>query len=143
MSAWLSERKSTYIMHFTLHACTLHKSLGARTYNCSGHCAVCARRFLANTYRSHLASPPPPPPPPPTTVGCCHLCQAITQDKSLSPHSFLCTTSGRWRICQPHTGRPPKSCAVRTPLGVNPCVSKVILTIPSPGELRLPNVMHC
>ena len=45
--------------------------------------------------------------------------QAITQDKSLSPLSFLCTTSGRWRICQPHTGRPPKSCAVRTPLGVN------------------------
>ena len=28
--------------------------------------------------------------------------QAITQDKSSSPHSFLCTTSGRWRICQPH-----------------------------------------
>ena len=25
--------------------------------------------------------------------------QAITQDKSLSPHSFLSTTSGHWRIC--------------------------------------------
>ena len=30
--------------------------------------------------------------------------QAITQDKSLSPHSSLCTASGHWRICQPHTG---------------------------------------
>ena len=45
--------------------------------------------------------------------------QAITQDKSLSPHSSLCTASGHWRICQPHTDRPPKSCAVRTPLGVD------------------------
>ena len=45
--------------------------------------------------------------------------QATTQDKSLSPHSSLCTASGRWRICQPHTDRPPNSCAVRTPLGVN------------------------
>ena len=45
--------------------------------------------------------------------------QAITQDKSLSPHCFLCTTSGHWPICQTHTGRPPKSCAVRTPLGVD------------------------
>ena len=45
--------------------------------------------------------------------------QGITQDKSLSPHSSLCTASGRWRICQPHTGRPPKSCTVRTPLGVD------------------------
>ena len=33
--------------------------------------------------------------------------QAITQDKSLSPHSFLCTASGRWRICQPHLADPP------------------------------------
>ena len=40
--------------------------------------------------------------------------QAITQDKSLPPHFSLCTASGRWRICQPRTGRPPKSCAVRT-----------------------------
>ena len=30
--------------------------------------------------------------------------QAITQDKSLSPYFSLCTASGRWRICQPHTG---------------------------------------
>ena len=35
--------------------------------------------------------------------------QAITQDKSLSPHSSLCTASGRWRICQPHTDRPPNN----------------------------------
>ena len=36
--------------------------------------------------------------------------QAITQDKSLSPHSSLCTASGRWQICQPDTDRPPNSC---------------------------------
>ena len=58
--------------------------------------------------------------------------QAITQDKCLSPLSFLCSTSGRWRICQPHTGRPPNSAFFT-------CVSRVILTIPSPGELRLPS----
>ena len=39
--------------------------------------------------------------------------QAITHDKSLSPHSSLCTASGCWRICQPHTDRPPNSCASR------------------------------
>ena len=72
--------------------------------------------------------------------------QAITQDKSLSPHSFLCTTSGRWRICQPHTGRPPKpfpsnvfDARTEVYLSFFTCVSRVILTIPSAGELRLQN----
>ena len=58
--------------------------------------------------------------------------QATTQDKSLSPHSSLCTASGRWRICQPHTDRPPNSCAVRTPLGVD------WNTSPSGKEPRIP-----
>ena len=35
-----------------------------------------------------------------------HVCQAITTDKSLSPHSTLCIASGHCLIRHPHNDRP-------------------------------------
>ena len=62
--------------------------------------------------------------------------QAITPHKRSSPYSFLCTGMSAQSL---NPGSMPWTEIHLFILPFFTCVSRVILTIPSPGELRLPN----